>query len=152
MSARLDRSALSEWCQRHLDSEPDEVLFEAGYLSQVIGLRLATGEVVVKVRAWQDRLVGCGQVQQSVRMAGFLAPQLLVPPVRLGHLGVTAEELVHGGELLPAKPDSAACFAEALTQLVRASPEVSAVSTLAPSPAWVGWDDEGRAVAPARRP
>ena len=75
MSARLDRSALSEWCQRHLDSEPDEVLFEAGYLSQVIGLRLATGgEVVVKVRAWQDRLVGCGQVQQACGWPGSLPP------------------------------------------------------------------------------
>jgi hypothetical protein len=142
VSARLARSTLSEWCLRRLGSEPDQVLFEAGHLSQVIGLRLATGrEVVVKVRAWQDRLVGCGQVQQSLRLGEFPAPQLLVPPERLGRLGVSAEELVHGGELLAPKPDSAARFAGALAQLVRAAPEVSAVTTLAPSPAWVGWDD-----------
>ena len=142
VSARLARSTLSEWCLRRLGSEPDQILFETGYLSQVIGLRLATGrEVVVKARAWQDRLVGCGQVQQSLRMGGFPAPRLLVPPARFGQLGVSAEELVHGGELLAPQPDSAGRFAEALAQLVRAAPEVSSVSTLAPSPAWVGWDD-----------
>ena len=91
VSARLARSTLSEWCLRRLGSEPDQILFETGYLSQVIGLRLATGrEVVVKARAWQDRLVGCGQVQQSLRMGGFPAPRLLVPPARFGQLGVSA--------------------------------------------------------------
>ena len=67
VSARLDRPALSEWCRRRLGSEPEQVLFEAGYLSQVVGLRLANGrDVVVKVRAWQERLTGCGQVQHSL--------------------------------------------------------------------------------------
>jgi hypothetical protein len=46
VSARLDRSTLWEWCRRRLGSEPEQVLFEAGYLSQVIGLRLATGRDV----------------------------------------------------------------------------------------------------------
>jgi hypothetical protein len=69
-------------------SEPEQVLFEAGYLSQVIGLRLAAGrEIVVKVRGWQDRLVACGQVQRSLSMSGFPSPQLLVAPVRRGQLG-----------------------------------------------------------------
>ncbi len=94
----------------------------------------------MKVRAWQDRLVACGQVQQSLAASGFPAPQLLVAPERLGHLGVSAEALVHGGELLAAQHDSAARFAEALSRLVRTAPDASTVSTLAPSPAWVGWD------------
>jgi hypothetical protein len=141
VSARLDRVALWEWCHRRLGREPEQVLFEAGYLSQVIGLRLDTGRhVVVKVRAWQDRLVGCGQVQQGLSVSGFPAPPLLVPPVRLGHLAVSAEALVDGGELLAAGPDSAVAFAEALSWLVRTAPEASTVSLLAPSPAWVGWD------------
>jgi hypothetical protein len=141
VSARLDRSTLWEWCRRRLGSEPEQVLFEAGYLSQVIGLRLATGrDVVVKVRGWQDRLVACGQVQRSLSMSGFPSPQLLVAPVRRGQLGVNAEALVHGGELLPAQQDSASRFAAALTWLVRSAPAAPAVSTLAPSPAWVGWD------------
>jgi hypothetical protein len=144
VSGRLEGPTLSEWCLRRLGSEPDRVLFETGYLSQVIGMRLANGhDVVVKVRAWQDRLIGCGQVQQATRMHGFPAPTLLVPPLRLGQLGVSAEELVHGGEPLAPQPDSADRFAEALAQLVRAAPQVATVSGLAPSPAWVGWDDVG---------
>lgn len=139
--ARLDWSALSRWCLKRVGWQPEQVLFEAGYLSQVIGLRLANGQdVVVKVRAWQDRLVACGEVQQSLVVRGFPAPQLLVPPERLGQLGVSAEALVHGGESLTTQEDSAACFAEALSRLVRTAPDASAVSTLAPSPAWVGWD------------
>jgi Phosphotransferase enzyme family len=147
---RLDRSALSEWCLRRLDSEPDRVLFEAGYLSQVVGLRLATGsEVVVKVRAWQERLIGCGQVQHSLSVGGFPAPRLLVGPERLRQLGVSAEALVHGGQLLPARRDSAVRFAEALARLVRTAPAPSSVGTLAPSPAWVGWDHAAEKLWPA---
>ncbi|HLM20833.1 MAG TPA: hypothetical protein VK390_04825 [Propionibacteriaceae bacterium] len=135
MSARLDRRALWEWCQRRLGSEPEQVLFETGYLSQVIGLRLIDGrDIVVKVRAWQERLTGCGQVQHSLSVAGFPAPRLLVPPERLGQLGVSAEALVPGGALLAAEWDSAARFAEALALLVSAAPHPATVSTLAPSP------------------
>jgi hypothetical protein len=123
VSARLDRLAQSQWCLQRLGSEPEEVLFEAGYLSQVIGLRLTDGrEVVVKVRAWQERLIGCGQVQHSLSAGGFPAPRLLVPPERLGRLGVSAEALIHGGALLAAERDSAARFAEALAVLVRTPP------------------------------
>jgi hypothetical protein len=43
VGARLDRPALAEWCLQRLGSEPEQVLFEAGYLSQVIGLRLTDG-------------------------------------------------------------------------------------------------------------
>ena len=100
-SGRLDRPALSKWCGERLGSEPEQILFEAGYLSQVIGLRLTNGaEVVVKVRAWQERLPGCAQVQRSLLTDGFPAPLLLVPPERLGQLGVSAEAHVHGGALL----------------------------------------------------
>jgi hypothetical protein len=124
VSARLHRPALSQWCLRRLGSEPEQVLFEAGYLSQVIGLRLTDGrDVVVKVRAWQERLIGCGQVQHSLSVGGFPAPRLLVPPERLGRLGVSAEALIDGGALLAAERDSAARFAEALAVLVRSAPD-----------------------------
>src|SRR5829696_5260737 len=66
--------------------------------------------------------------------AGFPAPRLLVPPERLGQLGVSAEALVPGGALLAAEWDSAARFAEALALLVSAAPHPATVSTLAPSP------------------
>jgi hypothetical protein len=150
VSARLDRPALSQWCLQRLGSEPEQVTFEAGYLSQVIGLRLTDGrDVVVKVRAWQERLIGCGQVQHSLSVAGFPAPRLLVPPERLGQLGVSAEALIDGGALLAAEPDSAARFAEALALLVRTAPDPATVSTLAPSPAWIGWDHAPETLWPA---
>jgi hypothetical protein len=141
---------LSAWCRRRLGSEPEQVLLEAGYLSQVIGLRLANGtDVVVKVRGWQERLIGCGQVQHSLSAGGFPAPPLLVPPERVGQLGVSAEAFVPGGELLAPGPDSAAKFAEALAVLVRAAPHPSTVGTLAPSPAWAGWDHAAEDLWPA---
>jgi len=150
VSARLDGRALSAWCLRRLGREPEHVLFESGYLSQVIGLRLIDGrDVVVKVRAWQERLTGCGQVQQSLSAGGFPAPRLLVPPERLGQLGVSAEALIHGGDLLAAEWDSAACFAEALALLVSTAPHPATVGTLAPSPAWVGWDHSAKQLWPA---
>jgi hypothetical protein len=147
---RLDRAALSQWCLRRLGSEPEQVLFDAGYLSQVVGLRLGNGvEIVVKVRAWQERLIGCAQVQHSLSVGGFPAPPLVVPPERLGQLGVSAESLIHGGALLTTEADSAARFAEALALLVRRAPDPATVSTLAPSPAWVGWDHAAEELWPA---
>ena len=42
---------LAAWCRRWLGAEPVAVLFRAGYLSEVTGLRLANGrEVVLKAR------------------------------------------------------------------------------------------------------
>ena len=139
--AGLQTAALNEWCREHLGSEPEKILFETGYLSQVVGLRLAAGrDVVVKVRVWQGRLASCGRVQHALWERGYPAPQLLVPPSRVGELAVSAEVLIHGGELLSAQPDSAARFAEGLARLVRTAPSASTVGILAPSPAWVGWD------------
>jgi hypothetical protein len=125
-------------------------LFEAGYLSQVVGLRLGNGvEIMVKVRPWQERLIGCAQVQHSMSVGGFPAPPLLVPPERLGQLGISAETLIHGGALLATEADSAARFAEALALLVRRAPDPATVSMLAPSPAWVGWDHAAEELWPA---
>jgi hypothetical protein len=76
VGACLERTALSRWCLKRLGSQSEQILFEAGYLSRVVGLRLTNGrDVVVKVRAWQERLIGCGQVQYSVSVGGFLAPR-----------------------------------------------------------------------------
>jgi hypothetical protein len=133
-----------------MGSEPEQVLFEAGYLSQVVGLRLGNGaDIVVKARGWQERLIGCGQVQLSLSVGGFSAPSLLVPPERLGQLGVSAEALVLGGAMLATERHSAARFAEALALLVHSAPHPSTVSTLAPSPAWVGWDHAAEKLWPA---
>ena len=85
----------------------------------------------------------------SLSVAGFPAPRLLVPPERLGQLGVSAEALIHGGALLWAERDSAARFAEALALPGAHRPDPATVSTLAPSPAWVGWDHTVQKLWPA---
>jgi hypothetical protein len=149
VGVRLDPAAVSAWCARHLGSAPDAMRFELGYLSQVLGLRLGNGrDVVVKVRPWHDRLVGCGQVQQALFEQGFPVPEPMVAPTRDGNLAVSAEALVGGGELLPDHADSARLFAEALVRLVRAAPEAVAVHPLTPSPAWVAWDRADAALWP----
>ena len=142
--ARLDRPALFRWCLERLGWQPQQVLFETGYLSQVIGLRLANGQdVVVKVRAWRERLVACGQVQQSLLMSGFPAPQLLVAPERLGQLGVSAE---------PSSIAASCWRRERIRRLALPTPCLGScaprltlprLAGLAPSRAWVGWDHAG---------
>jgi hypothetical protein len=59
----LDEAAIFERAAELLESRPVKVLFSSGYLSQVVGVRLAYGrDVVVKVSRWEDRLTVCGQV------------------------------------------------------------------------------------------
>lgn len=138
---RLDQAAILDWAAELLESRPVKVLFSSGYLSQVVGVRLADGrDVVVKVRRWEDRLTACGQVQDAVSAAGFPAPRLLVAPTREADCAISVEALVADGELLPAQADSAALFARALAELVAAAPEAPSVGTLSPSPPWVDWD------------
>lgn len=63
----IDVAELSAWCARHLGSESEEVLFSAGNLSRVFGLRLRDGRaVVVKVRTAEPRLTGCTEVQRHL--------------------------------------------------------------------------------------
>jgi len=63
--------ALAAWCRRWLGAPPAARLFEAGYLSTVLGLRLADGrEVVVKVRPPIARLAGCTAVHRALWTAG----------------------------------------------------------------------------------
>src|SRR5436309_3079235 len=59
----VDQAWIGAWCMASLGSPPRAVLFETGYLSQVLGLVLDDERrVVVKVRPWADRLVGCAEV------------------------------------------------------------------------------------------
>jgi hypothetical protein len=131
------------WCRRRLDSEPVQVLFRAGYLSQVTGLRLADGRaVVLKARPPAPRLHGCVAVQATLAAAGFPCPRPLAGPASLGALAATAEELVPGGHLLAPGPAAAGRFAALLAELVRLAPDPAALPTLAPSPPWAAWDHD----------
>ncbi|MGW4019934.1 phosphotransferase [Streptomyces sp. NPDC005009] len=138
---------LSAWCGGWLGSPPVETLFERAHLSTVVGLRLADGrEVVVKARPFEQRLVGCLEVQRRMRQAGFPCPEVPAGPQPVdgqGPLGgqvVTAEALVPGGTVLPPRPDAPELFAAAPARLVAAAPSVADVPSLAPAPPWNGWD------------
>src|SRR5215472_9631704 len=95
--------ALAVWCGRWLGAPPAAQLFEAGYLSTVLGLRLADGrEVVVKVRSGASRLAGCAAVHRALWAAGFPCPEPLVDLRPLGGFAATAEALVpDAGEPAP---------------------------------------------------
>jgi hypothetical protein len=134
---------LAAWCQERLGLEPIEILFGAGHLSQVLGLRLADGRaVVVKIRQGSERLAACVLVQRHLWGAGFPCPEPLAGPAPLGDLSATAEALVDGGNQLPWADDTPRLFADALARLVALAPSVDSVPSLEPSPPWVGWDHD----------
>jgi hypothetical protein len=63
----VDPARLARWCMEHLGSPPADEIFRSGYLSAVIGLRLADGrEVVVKVRPDSPRIAACVEVQRRM--------------------------------------------------------------------------------------
>ena len=73
-AAGLDE-ALGQWCMRWLGSAVSEVLFEAGSLSAVVGVRLADDrEVVVKARRSVPRLQPAYAVHRHVWQCGYPAP------------------------------------------------------------------------------
>src|SRR4029450_10495188 len=92
---------------------PADEIFRAGYLSAVIGLRLADGrEVVVKVRPDSPRVKACVEIQRRVFQAGSPCPQPLAGPAALGNDVATAEAYVPGGAMLPSADHVARGFAE----------------------------------------
>jgi hypothetical protein len=88
----VDPARLAQWCVEHLGSPPADEIFRSGYLSAVIGLRLADGrEVVVKVRPDSPRIAACVEVQRRMFLAGFPCPQPLTGAVPFGGDIATAE-------------------------------------------------------------
>jgi hypothetical protein len=60
-------AAVAAWCKHRLGAGPTEVLFRAGHLSAVVGLRLTDGRrIVVKARAPSPRVHGCVAVQDAL--------------------------------------------------------------------------------------
>ena len=119
----VPRTDLDAWCQRWLRSAVADVLFTAGHLSRVFGVRLDDGrDVVVKVRPAADRLFGCTDVQQALWQAGFPCPQPLVGPVPLGAYAANAESLMADGDLLGTADGAVECYADLLAQLIRLAP------------------------------
>jgi hypothetical protein len=142
----MDAAALARWCERALASPPARILFESGYLSQVLGVELDDGRrVVVKVRPWADRLVACARVHSALFDEGFPCPQPITGVDKFDEWAVSAEALVEDYELLTPAADSARLFAEGLARLVDVARLASAdLQALQPSPPWAAWDGSTR--------
>lgn len=139
------------WCAGRLGSSVAAVLFESGNLSRVVGLRLYDGrEVVVKVRPWANRLLGCWEAQRVASDRGFPCPRPLAKLELVDGDAVTIEEYRPGGEQLAPARDAPQLFAGLLVQLVALTPHIARLESLQPSPPWVGWDHRGNGLWPIR--
>lgn len=146
----VDMDALAAWCRRWLGAPPAAQLFGSGYLSTVLGLRLADGrEVVVKVRPGTLRLDGCATVHRVLWTAGFPCPEPLVDLQPLDGYAATAEALVPNAGQPPPKSELARLSAAGLARLVELAPDPRSVPSLAPSPSWTAWDHREPGLWPA---
>jgi hypothetical protein len=137
----VDPGRRSHWCVEHLGSPPTDEIFRSGYLSAVIGLRLADGRaVVVKVRPGAPRVAACVAVQRRLFASGYPCPEPLTGATPFGDELATAEAYVPGGAVLPSADRAAWAFAEAFARLVKLAPRPAEVSTLDPAPSWAAWD------------
>ena len=122
MPARLpavDPARLAQWCEEHLGSPAASEIFRSGYLSAVIGLRLADSRaVVVKVRPDSPRVAACVEVQRRLFESGYPCPEPLTGATAFGDGVATAEAYVPGGALLPSAGRSAWAFAGAFARLL----------------------------------
>jgi len=145
----VDPGRLARWCMEHLGSPPADEMFRSGYLSAVIGLRLADDrEVVVKVRPDSPRIAGCVEVQGRMFQAGYPCPRPLTGAAALGGDVATAEAYVPGGAMLPSAGRAAVAFAEAFARLIGLAPRPAEVSTLDPAPSWAAWNHAGDGLWP----
>src|SRR5262249_5507102 len=145
----VDPGRLARWCMEHLGSPPAGELFRSGYLSAVIGLRLADGrEVVVKVRPFSPRIAACVEVQRRMFQAGYPCPEPLTGAAAFGGDVATAEAHVPGGAMLPGADRAARAFAEAFARLIRLAPGPAGGSTVDPVPSWAAWNHGGGGLVP----
>ena len=136
----FDPVRLAQWCQEHLGSPPAKI-FRSGYLSAVIGLRLADSRaVVVKIRPDSPRMAACVEVQRRLFESGYRCPEPLTGAAAFGDGVATAEAYVPGGALLPSAGRSAWAFAGAFARLVTLAPRPAEVPTLDPPPSWADWN------------
>src|SRR5262249_59899836 len=140
----VDPGRLARWCVEHLGSPPADEMFRSGYLSAVIGLRLADDrEVVVKVRPDSPRIAACVEVQRRMFQAGYPCPRPLTGAAAFGGDVATAEDYIPGGAMLPSADHAALAFAEAFARLIRLAPRPAAGSPPRPAPSWAAWNHGG---------
>jgi len=138
----LTAAELAHWCQSSLGSGIAETQFEFGNLSRVLGVTLLDGrEVVIKIRRWESRLLGCVAVQRQLARAGYgyPCPAPISAVDQIDDWALNAEALVHGCGQRDPSLGADAC-ALLLQRLVAAAPTPAHVPTLAPAPPWTAWD------------
>ena len=152
MSPRLpaiDPVLLAQWCEEQLGSPPAGEIFRSGYLSAVIGLRLADSRaVVVKVRPGSPRIAACTEVQRRLFGAGYPCPEPLTGAAPFGDGVATAEAYIPGGNPLPSADRSAWAFAGAFARLLTLAPRLAEVPALDPPPSWADWNHAGAGLWP----
>jgi hypothetical protein len=145
----VDPARLARWCLEDLGSPPADELFRSGYLSAVMGLRLADGrEVVVKVRPGSPRIAACVEVQRRMFQAGYPCPEPLSGPAPFGGDVATAEVYVPGGAVLPGAGNASRVSAEAFARLIGLAPRPADVPPLDPAPSWAAWNHAGDGLWP----
>ena len=121
---------------------PVTVLFLAGHLSEVVGVRLGDGrEVVVKRRLDQSgRASRCVAAQRLLAEQGFPCPMPVSDVSVVGGVAVHAEQFVESGEVeTNDTPEAAARSAVLLADLIGRLAALDLDPPL-PNPEWVRWD------------
>jgi hypothetical protein len=117
-------------------------LFVAGYLSEVVGVRLTDGREIVAKRRADDsgRARLCLAAQRLLAEQGFPCPMPLTDVTYQSGFAVHAEQLLGGGEVetedtLAAAERSAALLADLIARLAAVD-----LDPPLPNPEWVRWD------------
>ncbi len=122
----------------------------AGNLSRVVPVTLEDGRhLVIKIRPWQDRLVGCAAVQRHLALAGYPCPEPIAGPDSYSGWAISAEAARPGGHQRD-PIGGADDYAQLLHRLITAGPAAGDVPSLLPSPAWTAWDHDESSTWPAR--
>jgi hypothetical protein len=129
-------------------------LFIAGYLSEVLGFRLADGrEVVVKRRADESgRTRTCLAGQRLLAEEGFPCPMPLTDVTFQSGFAVHAERLIRGGEVETEDTPAAAKRSAALLADLIGRLTAFELDPPVPNPEWLRWetlpDQQAAAEAP----
>ena len=137
---------LDPWCRRYLQSPVRSLIFGAGEMSEVIGVRLDDGRaVVVKSRpSGGGRAAGCVEIQRRLAAAGAPCAAPLTEGITHDVVTVHAEEWRPGGAVRDDDGDrhavqSARVLAEVM-MITKTLP--GPVPNLLPNPLWVQWDNQ----------
>ncbi len=136
---------LDRWCERYLHSRVRSLIFGAGEMSEVVGVRLDDGRpVVVKSRPSEGgRAAGCVDIQRRLAVAGVPCAVPLTDAITRDFVTVHAEEWRPGGAVRDDNGSrhsvqSARVLAEVMV-ITKTLP--GPVPNLLPNPLWVQWDN-----------